>query len=175
MTWMILDDLGIPPWKTSICWGGRLPRHLATMQWREQPARSRRAPKSARHLTHHFAQNAQRHTKMMEPCSFWHPYAPKFHCTSFWTCRSVKIFQRFRPQEVLNAFEDLLTSVRARYGELVQLAGAASWCPSESGPAPLPWKSRSWSSQTRTKPSLPPVLGHPKSSTLWAERDEWNQ
>ena len=25
--------------------------------------------------------------------------------------------------------------------------------------APLPWKSRSWSSQTRTKPSLPPVLG----------------
>ena len=60
----------------------------------------------------------------MEKCSFWHPYVFKFHCTSFWTCCSVKMFQRFRPQEVLNAFEDLLTSVRARYGELVQLAGA---------------------------------------------------
>ena len=66
----------------------------------------------------------QKWWKMMEKCSFWHPYVFKFHCTSFWTCCSVKMFQRFRPQEVLNAFEDLLTSVRARYGELVQLAGA---------------------------------------------------
>ena len=66
-----------------------------------------------------------------------------FHCTSLWTCRSVKMFQRFRPQ----IFED---RPRQR-SKLVQLSAA--------GPAPLPWKSRSWSSQTRTKPSLPPVLG----------------
>ena len=61
--------------------------------------------------------------KMMEKCSFWHPYVFKFHCTSFWTCRSVKMFQRFRPQvlNVLNV-EDLWRSFNI--GSRVWWAGA---------------------------------------------------
>mmetsp|Transcript_37938 Transcript_37938/g.81536 ORF Transcript_37938/g.81536 Transcript_37938/m.81536 type:complete len:233 (-) Transcript_37938:609-1307(-) len=53
---------------------------------------------------------------------------------SFWTCCSVKMFQRFRP---------------------------------------LPWKSRSWSSQTRTKPSLPPVKTRFPSGDHRAETTKW--